>query len=51
MTYVMRTKQHHIVRAASKARVAMIPRPIVDHALIAESLMGTKVDIVGMETG
>jgi hypothetical protein len=28
----------------------MIPHPIVDHALIAEHLMGTKVDIIGMET-
>jgi hypothetical protein len=49
-TYVMRTEQHDIVRAASEARVAVIPRPIVDRALLAERLMGTKVDIVGTET-
>jgi hypothetical protein len=29
MTYVMRTEQHDIVRAASKASVAVIPLPIV----------------------
>ena len=49
-TYVMRTEQHDIVRAASEACVAMIPRPIVDCALLAERLMGTKVDIVRTET-
>ena len=47
---MMRTEQHDIVRAASEARVAVIPRPIVDRALLAERLMGTKVDIVGTET-
>jgi hypothetical protein len=45
----MRTEQHEIVRAASKASVAMIPRPIVDCALLAERLMGTN-DVVGTET-
>ena len=48
-TYVMCTEQHDIVRATSKASVAMIPHPIVDHALLAEHLMGTKVNVVGMK--
>jgi hypothetical protein len=49
MTYVMRTEQHDIVRSASEACVAVTLRPIVDRALLAERLMGTKVDIVGTE--
>ncbi len=50
MTYVMRTEQHDIVRAASEARVAVIPRPVVDPALLMERLQGTMIDIVGTET-
>ena len=46
----MRTEQHDIVRAASEARVAVIPRPVVDRALLTERLQGTMVDIVGTET-
>ena len=46
---VMRTEQHDIVRAASEARVAVVPRPVVDHALLAERLRGTLIDIVGTE--
>jgi hypothetical protein len=46
----MRTEQHDIVQAASEARVGVIPHPIVDCAFLAERLMQTKVDIVGMET-
>ena len=34
----------------SKAREAVIPCPYVDRVLLAERLMGTKVDIVGTET-
>ena len=47
---VMRTEQHDIVRAASEARVAVVPRPVVDHALLAERLRGTLIDIVGTES-
>ena len=47
---VMRTEQHDIVRAASEARVAVVPRPVVDHALLAERLRGTLIDVVGIET-
>jgi hypothetical protein len=47
----MRTEQHDIVLAASEASVAVTPHPIAGRALLAERLMGTKVDIVGwMET-
>jgi hypothetical protein len=46
----MRTEQHDIVRAASEARVAVVPRPVVDHALLAERLRGTLIDIVGTES-
>ena len=47
---VMRTEQHDIVQAASEARVAVVPRPVVDHALLAERLRGTLIDIVGTES-
>jgi hypothetical protein len=46
----MRTEQNDIVRAASEARVAVVPRPIIDRALLAERLRGTMIDIVGTET-
>jgi hypothetical protein len=49
-TYVMHTEQHDIVRAASEACVAVTPHSIVDRSLLAERLMGTKVDIVETET-
>ena len=49
-TYVSRTEQHDIVRAVSEARVAVLPRPVVDRSLLSERLMGTMVDIVGTET-
>jgi len=49
-TYVMRPEQHDIVRALSEARVAVVPRPVVDRALLAERLKGTMIDIVGTET-
>ncbi len=47
---VMRTEQHDIVRAASEARVVVVPRPVVDHALLAERLRGTLIDIVGTKS-
>jgi hypothetical protein len=46
----MCTEQHGIVRAASEARVAVVPRPVVDRALLTERLQGTMIDIVGTET-
>ena len=49
-TYVMRTKQHDMVRAASEAHVAVILHPVVDRALLIEHLQGTMIDIRGMET-
>ena len=51
MTYVMCTEQHDIIRAATVDHVAIVPRPIIDCALLAEHLWGTMVDIVGMEIG
>ncbi len=45
-----RTDQHDIVRAVSEARVAVLPRPVVDRSLLSKRLMGTMVDIVGTET-
>ncbi len=48
-TYVMHTEQHDIVRAASKASVAVILCPIVDRTLLAEHLMGTKVNVIRTE--
>ena len=44
-TYVMRPEQHDIVRALSEARVAVVPRPVVDRALLAERLKGTMIDV------
>ena len=49
-TYTRCTEQHDIVWAASEACVVVTQRPIVDRALYAEHLMGTKVDIVRTET-
>jgi hypothetical protein len=49
----MRPEQHDIVRALSEARVAVVPCPVVDRALLSERLKGTMidiVDIVGTET-
>jgi hypothetical protein len=48
-TYVRCTEQHDIVRAASEACVAVTQHPIVNSALLAERLMGTKADIVRTE--
>jgi hypothetical protein len=45
----MHTEQHDIVRAASKASVAVILCPIVDRTLLAEHLMGTKVNVIRTE--
>ena len=49
--YVMRSEQHVIIREASDGRVSVVPRPVVNRALLAERLRGTMIDIVGTETG
>jgi hypothetical protein len=49
-TYVMRPEQHDIVQVLSEPCVAVVPRPVVDCALLAERLKGMMIDIVGTET-
>jgi hypothetical protein len=51
-TYVDRRDQHKIVRAASCPMVAVVaPNPVYDRVRLVELLLGTMVDIVGIEHG
>jgi hypothetical protein len=51
-TYVDCHDQHKIVQAASRPMGAVVaPRPMYDRALLVKRLMGTMVDIVGIEHG
>jgi hypothetical protein len=50
-TYVDRRDQHKIVQAASRPLAAVAPRPIYDRVCLVERLLGTMVDIVGIEHG
>jgi hypothetical protein len=47
----MCTEQHIIVLEAADGRVSVVPRPVVNQALLAKRLWGTIIDIVGTETG